>query len=92
MNLLDTVEEAANHVVSAGSLAAGKDDADVDWLAGSCQGVLLEFYFRKAVGVWEECTDGILVGNGLSGLAFDHLYRAGESYRELGLVRGAGFL
>ena len=54
---LDTVEKAADHVMAAGCLTAGKDHADIDRLACSGGGVLFETDFRKTVGVGEQFAD-----------------------------------
>ena len=92
MNFLDTVEKAADNVVAAGSLAAGQDYTHVYGLAGYGAVVFLKTYFGKAVGVGEQCADGILVGYGFGGLAFNDFYSAGESYGKFGLIACAGCL
>ena len=53
MDFLDTVEEAADYIVTAGGLAAAEDYTYVDGLAGCGCGIFFETDFRQAVGVGE---------------------------------------
>ena len=89
---LDTVEEAADNVVSAGCLAAGKNHAHVQRFAGCGVGVFLEADFRKAVGVGEKLADGFSVGNGFCRVTFYYFYGGRKHNGQLGLVCCAGFL
>ena len=92
VNLLDAVEQTADNVVAAGSLAAREDYADIDGLAGGGIGVFLEFEFGKAVCVGEELVDFFLICHRLGGFALNGLYGAGENDGEFGFVSRAGFL
>ena len=53
VDFLDTVEEAADYIVTAGGLAAAEDYTYVDGLAGCGCGIFFETDFRQAVGVGE---------------------------------------
>ena len=92
VDFLDAVEETADHIVSAGSLSAGEDNAYIDGLAGNGVGIFLESELGKTVGVGEKFADFLLVGNGMGGFAFNSLDGAGESHGQFGLVGGAGYL
>ena len=92
VDFLDAVEEAADHIVSAGNLSAGEDNAYIDGLAGNGVGIFLEGELGKTVGVGEKFADFLLVGNGMCGFAFNSLYGAGEGHGQFGLVGGAGYL
>ena len=92
VDLLDAVEEAGNHIVAAGSLTAGQDDADVDGLVLTGVRVFLKPQFGHAVRVGEQCFYLGLIGYRFRGLAFHSLYGTGEHYRQFGLIRSAGFL
>ena len=50
---LDTVEDTADHIVTAGSLATAQNHAYIDRLVGGGIGVLLKADFGQAVGVGE---------------------------------------
>ncbi len=83
---LDTVEKAADHVMAAGCLTAGKDHADIDRLACSGGGVLFETDFRKTVGVGEQFADSFLVSYRFCRTALYNLYGSCEHDGELGLI------
>ena len=77
--------------MSARGLATGQNDGDVQRLHLALR-AFLELDGGQAVGVGEEFLDGRLVGDGLSGLAFDGFReRTGftQDGRKFGLIGGA---
>ena len=84
--LLETVIETANHVVTAGSLTAGEDDADVD---GSIFLLFVggfEADEGHAVGVGEECFDFFLIVNTLRGVSLYNFHVAAQTGGEFGAI------
>jgi len=84
---LEAVEDAAHHIVSAGGLSAGQDDADVERLLYAC-GVLvtLEFHHGHSVGVGETRLDLFLVCYGFRRLTELELDGALEGLGQLRLI------
>ena len=84
--LFQTVVETANHVVTAGSLSARKDDADVD----GCIFLLLVGGFEAneghTVGVGEEGFDLFLIINTLRGGSLYDFHVAAQTGGEFGAV------
>ena len=64
IQLLKTVENTADHIVTAGGLAAGQDDTYVERLfyAGRIL-VMLEFNDWHTIGMGEQILDFLLIGN-----------------------------
>ena len=84
--LFETVIETANHVVTAGSLTAGEDDADVD---GSIFLLFVggfEADEGHAVGVGEECFDFFLIVNTLRGVSLYNFHVAAQTGGEFGAI------
>ena len=85
VDALDTVEEAADNVVTARSLTAAEDDAHVDgrqllYLAS------LELDDGESVGVGEQFLNLSLVADTLRGGTFLSFHRTLQGLREFGLV------
>ena len=92
---LQTVVETADNVVTAGSLTAGEDDADVNRFGvgiGLGVGVRLERDKGQTVGVREEFLDFLLVSYGVCFLAFNEAYCALQCHRHLRLISLTGDL
>ena len=83
---LEFVVEAADHVVSAGSLAAREDDTDVHRSVSLLLFRGHELHEGHAVGVGEELLDVFLVAHALGGVTFFDAHIATEACGQFGLI------
>ena len=86
VQLLDTVENTGNHIVTARSLSTGKDNThvhcgEVNHLIGS-----FKLNQRHSVRIGEQFLDFFLVSNRLSSCAFCSLNSSFQRFRKFGLI------
>ena len=86
VQLLDTVKNTGNHIVTTGSLTAGEDNAhihsgEVSSLIGS-----FELNQRHSVSVREQFFDIFLIGNRLSSRTGHCFYSTFQPFRKFGLI------
>ena len=85
VELLDLIEQTGNHVMTARSLTARKDDTNVHLgVIGLCCG--LKLHDRHTVSVGEQLLDLFLVANTLSGLTFLDFYSTLQGLRQFRLI------
>ena len=93
IEFLQSVKQSADHVMPAGSLAAGEDHTYVDGRLRFRSFVArLHRDNRQAVGVREELLDLVLISYTLRCGAFRQAHIAGQSYRHLRLITASGNL
>ena len=94
VKLLESVVESRDHIVSAGGLSSGEDDASLD-RGGFALFAGDEIDCGQSVCVWEEPLDGVLVCDRLGGLAGSGGCEGAvfsEDFRETGLICGTSLL
>ena len=94
VKLLESVVESRDHIVSAGGLSSGEDDASLD-RGGFALFAGDEIDCGQSVCVGEEPLDGVLVCDRLGGLAGSGGCEGAvfnEDFRETGLICGTGLL
>ncbi len=88
---LDSIEKTSDDIVSARSLTARENNANIHLcLVGNI--ALLELDERHSVSVREESLDFLLVVNAFGKSTFFYLHKALEAFRQFGLISSTRLL